>query len=56
MSERFTLTDVYKRQDLESEFNRLVDSELEDVEIKVGVDYQALILGRFVEDEVVRCV
>jgi superfamily II RNA helicase len=41
--------------DLESEFNRLVDSELEDVEIRVGVDYQALILGRFVEDEVALC-
>jgi len=41
--------------DLKNEFKRLASAKLEDVKINVGVDYQALISGRFVEDEVELC-
>ena len=41
--------------DLKNEFKRLTSAKLEDVKINVGVDYQALISGRFIEDEVELC-
>lgn len=41
--------------DLKSEFSRLADAKLEDVKIRVGIDYQALISGRHPEEELELC-
>jgi len=41
--------------DLKGEFERLATSELEDAKIQVDVDYQALLAGRFLDDEVALC-